>query len=351
MFRFTAAAVLAVSVLLSGVGAAPDVSFSGYLDTDVWTDFTGRFYTNAELDLGIHLQFTDAVSANLYVTAISEERIPAGVGNPADRWPAFDYDGFDITYASPYGEFSVGDLVYGFGDFNYYLYKRLSMIAPESFSRGLSYEYSGENFSQYLLVGVSDEDYSTVDIVGKSSTSLGEDGSLGLVYGINGNARSNFSTGFDFFAGAEYRGSFGALDLKLDLGLLSLRGEERSSVVTLLVEPEMAFGDFFTALTFYRLFDFDSVNDLADPLFGIDDEMFVYVEPGYAFNETVAFGLPLEYHSFSLDTTDDDEFWVVPTLYIYPADMVEWWIWGQVAKPTSGDDAYFGFGMEVIVNF
>lgn len=358
----TAAGLLAVCVMVGSLKAQPELSYSGYLDADVWSDLAGNFYSNSELDLGLTFQFSDKVSANLYITMLSGG-IPAGYGANSDRWASADFDGFDVTYESAYGTFSVGDLVYQFGGFNYYFYKRLSMITPESFTRGIQYSNTFGPVTQTFLVGAADLDANTGDILGTSEVALGEEQAVTAVYGVRGSALEDFGSGFDIQAGLQYTGSFGEmLSMKADVGYLGIAGEERSNVITLLAEPSVSMGQFSVAGSFYYMMDSDSINDqiaLAsalvgeDPeyLFGLGDEMFAYVEPGYSFNDVIAAGLPLEYHAGLLDDEDDNSFWVVPTLYVYPTDGVEWWIWGQVVVPQGEGDNAYGLGSEIIVNF
>ncbi len=353
------------------------VSFSGYLDSDVWTDFAGSFYTNDELDLGMSVAFSDKVSANVYMTVLGGA-IPAGGGEPGDRWVSILFDGVDITFDTKIGSFSVGDLVYQYGGFNYYLYKRKSMITPESFSRGVQYTYTGEKFSQSILAAAADDadelfsyhvasiEGDTVEvegsgvsaegngahIVGTSCFSINDNHSLGVFYGIKADVQKKYKAGGLFFAGFEYTGAIAEiLELKLDFGHSNFTGDY--NVIILLFEPLIRAGKFSTALTFYTLIDPDSANDVAnDPLFGVGDELFVYLEPGYSFTDYFAAGLPLEYHSFDVEETEDDEFWIVPTLYVYPFDCVEWWIWGLFGVPFAKEsDTYYGFGSEIIVNF
>ena len=42
-----------IGVYITMVMAGPEVSFSGYLDADVWGDLEGSYYANSELDLGM----------------------------------------------------------------------------------------------------------------------------------------------------------------------------------------------------------------------------------------------------------------------------------------------------------
>lgn len=346
-------------ILTTGVVAQPTVSFSGFLDADVWTDFEGNFFANQELDVGMSVGFTESVSANLYVTMESGS-VPAGGANPADRWVSVDFDGVDLTFATGFGEFTVGDLVYQFGGFNYYGYKRLSMITPENFTRGVQYTYSSEMFTQSLLTGVANVDMSTGDVVGVSEISFAEEMGVSLYYGLRGSVMDGFENMGVFFGGLEFLGTFAeALEVKADVGYQSLGGD--ANTFAILVEPLLTIGGFSTALSYYQFIDPDDTGANF-----VGDDMFVYVEPGYAFNDYLAFGLPLEYHEGAMDEmmdasdeeVEDASIWVVPTLYVYPTDGAQWWFWGGATIPldekdVDGADTEVGFslGSEIIVEF
>ncbi len=351
---------VAVAVGLCWVvaSAAPEVEFSGFLDADVWANMEGGYFTNSELDLGMGLKFSDKVAAHVYATAWSKNAdtkgsVPAGGGLPSERWLSMDFDGFDITFETGIGTFAVGDLVYQYGKFNYYLYKRLSMITTENFTRGFQYTANTGIFTQQVLFGVSDDSRNTVtDVQGVSKLAFSDALSLDVYYGMQNDWMTEFKMGSDFYAGAEFLGSFGDMfALKFDLGYKNLAGAERSNVVSVLLEPTLTAGNFSAALTAFYMSDGDENANGGDML-GILDEMFFYVEPGYSFTDNFAAGLPIEYHAMDIDNEDDNEFWLVPTLYIYPFENVQWWLWGQFAKPlVDGADMYFGAGSEIIVEF
>lgn len=354
-----------IGVFFTALNAeSPQIDFNGYLDADVWADLKGKYYVNSELDLGMSLKFNDKVSAHVYATVNSVNnanipgRVPAGVGSPSDRWLDIKFDGFDITFSSSIGTFSIGDLVYQYGKFNYYYYKRLSMITPESFTRGIKYSVGNDLITQEVTAGISDLGETIADVQGVTNLNLKEKHSLSLSYGLQNNSQLSFSTGTKVFAGAGYLGNFGdILTLKTDFGYINFPGEERKNVVTLLVEPLLSFGKFTTAMTAYTMFDPDSANtDLAaSPLFGISDEFFFYIEPGFSFTDYFAAGLPLEIHGMDLENKDDNAFWAVPTFYIYPTENIQWWIWGQVVvlmtENVKKGDLLFGIGSEIIVSF
>lgn len=375
--KYLRALVLMILFMCSSGYTEKTVSFSGYLDSDVWTDLAGNFFTNDELDLGMRVAFSEKVSTNIYLTVLGGA-IPAGGGEPGDRWVSVLFDGVDITFDTRIGTFSVGDLVYQHGCFNYYLYKRLSMITPETFSRGIRYSIGTDRFNQSVMVGAADEAdeliaYHVVstsgdtaiingddplaegnggDISGASMFTFNDNHSLSLFYGVRADVFKGYKADGKFYSGMEYNGAFGDLfELKFDFGYTNVSGDYNS--IALLVEPCLTVNDFSTAMTFYRLIELDPVGDVSgDALFGMDDELFAYIEPGYSFTDMVAAGLPVEYHSFDLENTNDDELWFVPTFYVYPFDKVEWWLWVQAGVPfAEGEDVYYGLGSELIVEF
>ncbi len=364
---FLRSCVLVLGAVVA-LNAKPSVSFGGYLDSDVWTNFAGNLYSNDELDIGMSIGFGEKVSVDVYATVASGS-IPAGETSPGgtsvlgryvlgtdtleltesySRWVAFAFDGISLTYQIPIATFTVGDLVYQYGGFNYYFYKRLSMITAESFTRGLQVEFGGDMVSQKVLVGSADED-TYGDVGAETKLSIGEDHSLGVSYGVRASVTQSFQDAATIYAGISYQGALGeALSLKLDLGYQNLPGSERPSTFAVLFEPALALGKFSLALSYYQFIDPDDTGENF-----VGDEMFVYVEPGFAFTDHFAAGLPLEIHSgVSLDDfSDNGRFWVVPTAYIYPTDGVEWWVWGQVVVPFADDDLGFGLGSEIIVEF
>jgi hypothetical protein len=363
--NFKTIAAVACASVITVQAEGPSVNFSGFLDADAWADMTGTYYANSELDLGLTTTFTDKVSAHVYATinnvySSTGGNVPAGPGVPSERWLNMVFDGYDITYASKLGTFTVGDLVYQYGKFNYYFYKRFSMITNENFSRGIKYGNGNDKISTELQVGIADVagDPTVGDLQGMTKYSIAENHSVSAFYGVRGSSKVAFKTGSDFFAGLEYNGTIGAsAKVKFDLGYQSLKASDtasdRANVVTLLLEPSLTIGKFSLAMTGYAMVDPDSANDIAAPIFTkVTDDWFVYAEPGVTFNDYLALGLPVEYHGKDADIDDDDEFWLVPTFYVYPTKDVQWWIWGQmVAYNMTDKDPIFAAGSEIIVTF
>ena len=357
-----AAVVCAAVITVHAEG--PTVNFSGFLDADAWADLKGSYYTNTELDLGLTVNLSEKVSAHVYATVNNcyspsgTGWVPAGTGNPSERWLDMKFDGYDITYTSKIGTFTVGDLVYQYGKFNYYAYKRFSMITNENFSRGVKYGIGNDKVATELQVGVADVNSNIGDIQGMTKIGITDNQNATVFYGIRGSSMAEFKTGSEFFAGLEYNGAFGDIaKVKFDFGYRSLAAadtaSDRSSVMTLLLEPSLAFGKFTVAMTGFAMIDPDTVNTISASLCSkVADEWFVYVEPGYTFNDYIGAGLPIEFHGREADVEKDEEFWLVPTLYVYPTSNVQWWIWGQMVNYVADDtDPAWGLGSEIIVTF
>jgi hypothetical protein len=354
-FSIAAAGILSAVTLSSAITP----SFTGYLDSDVWTDFAGNFYTNHELDVGMSMAFTDAVSANLYVT-MRAGMVPARLEMPVNRWSTVNFDGLDVTFTTKMGTFSVGDLVYQYGKFNYYFYKRLSMITTENFTRGVKYSVDAGALSQSFYLGAADLTGSAGDFVGSSCFKVGEGLGLDFYYGLRGDIDKGFKNTGTAFGGIEARANLGEnLAVKLDAAYRNFPvNGERGSVISLLCEPTLTLGSFTTAGTVYAMFDPDSVNAINGSVYGVDDEVFGYIEPGYTINDNIAVGLPLEIHGYDMENKEDNQFWTVPTFYVYPTKGVQWWIWGQAGIPLGDndgdgtrDDNFWGLGSEIIVQF
>ncbi len=369
--------MLAVFVCTVSIASAVELSLSGYLDSDVWSDFSGNIYTNDELDLGTSISFTDQVSANIYATVASGS-VPAGTGEPGQRWAALTFDGVDVTISSSAGTISVGDLVYQYGGFSYYLYKRLSMVTPESFVRGVSYTFESGSITQTVLAGAGDapntlmsynvettggdtatltegevgSDANSGAVASETRIGLGDDYALDIYASLQSDIAKDFSSAATLAAGTRLEGSIAEmLEFAATLGytLGYNPGPSESSALTLLVEPTLSLGTYSLAASVYLFSDLDNGAGL-NP---VSDEFYVYVEPGIRTSDLFGFGLPLEIHSTDLDQFDtQSQFWAVPTCYIYPADGVQWWLWAQTIVPFDSDASpAYAVGSEIIVEF
>jgi hypothetical protein len=352
---------------------AADISFSGYLDSDMWSDFSGNLYTNDELDLATNISFTDNVDAHVYTT-VATGSVPAGSGEPGQRWAAVAFDGVDVTIATPKGTIGVGDLVYQYGGFDYYLYKRLSMVTPESFLRGVSYAIETDRLSQTVLLGVGDApntvysynvaaiggdtisvagdsvatDRNQATIAGETGIGVGESYTLRLYASVHSDITARFEDTGMLSLGSRLEGRLAEL-LSFHTTVGFMAGPSQSRGLTLLIEPALSLEKYSLAASVYSFFDLED----GAALNPVNDEFFVYIEPGIQLATPFALGLPLEIHTPDMSALDTEgEFWGVPTMYIYPSDGVQWWLWAQAIVPFDADrDLAYAVGSEIIVEF
>jgi hypothetical protein len=108
---------------------------------------------------------------------------------------------------------------------------------------------------------------------------------------------------------------------------------------------------------FYALIDRgDAVEDASDLDNGeIPEYFFAYAEPALKLAEFIKLGIPVEYHTHTLD--DDDEtaatFDVGGRVYITPVENLEITAFGMVDMPIQDneDDNVLRFGVETVFSF
>lgn len=347
------------ALALSGFGIsslwAADVSFSGFFDGDVagyynadTTDGNMVLQANHELDLTASVKLNEKVSVDLYATSYTTGStggtVPAQGSDAEKRWTGFAYDGFVATAAvTPDFTFKFGDLTYSSGQFNYYGYKRTNTYAVTMKDRG----FRG-----------AEVDFAGLSLAAGADSKYGYGAYAAYTLGI---AESSVKPFFSYAAdqaadSSSMRGGldatlvFGPHKIKLAGGVLKDKGSELSSTVA--VEPILSFGSVSLAAT-----AFVAILDDEDPTAtNVPERMFFYVEPGYAFGPKFSVGLPLEYHTMSLDSDASlEEIWAVPTAYFALADGFNFSIWAQGSLRTGSDientDPYFGLGSEAILTF
>lgn len=131
-----------------------------------------------------------------------------------------------------------------------------------------------------------------------------------------------------------------------------------STAHAFLVEPTFEVGMFDIKTTaFYAIVDRgDAAEDASDLDNGeIPEYFFVYAEPAFKLAEFIKFGIPVEYHTHTLD--DDDEtaatFDVGARVYITPVENLEITAFGMVdvAVQDNEDDNALRFGLETVYSF
>jgi hypothetical protein len=311
---------------------------------DAAADMHGNVWNNDDNTVILGVKFSETVSGFLGATIITG-KIPAGAGNPSSRWPAILYDGAWLAWkVNETRTVTAVDLVYQFGRFNYYFLKTRSMLSAETFLRGAQLTEGFGKTSLDVYAGSKDADrclgYAAVWTLPLGNNSLRVLHNLDSYYGLD--MRPSMT-------GAEFTGEFGKLKLKADLGWhADLAGLADAQGFNLLMEPVLTISDKVSIAA--ALYGQAEKNGYMTGKFGFDD-WFVYVEPGYAVTPSVALGLPLEMHEPDIHAADDEALWVVPTLYLYPADKTQWWLWGQMVMPMGEGDPEFYVGSEVIYSF
>ena len=131
-----------------------------------------------------------------------------------------------------------------------------------------------------------------------------------------------------------------------------------STAHAFLVEPTFEVGMFDIKTTaFYAIVDRgDAAEDASDLDNGeIPEYFFVYAEPAFKLAEFIKFGIPVEYHTHTLD--DDNEtaatFDVGGRIYITPVENLELTAFGMVdvAVQDNEDDDALRFGLETVFSF
>lgn len=131
-----------------------------------------------------------------------------------------------------------------------------------------------------------------------------------------------------------------------------------STAHAFLVEPTFEVGMFDIKTTaFFALVDRgDAVEDASDLDNGeIPEYFFVYAEPAFKLAEFIKLGIPLEYHTNTMDDDDDTAatFNVGARAYITPVENLEITAFGMVDIPVQDneDDTALRFGLETAFSF
>ena len=131
-----------------------------------------------------------------------------------------------------------------------------------------------------------------------------------------------------------------------------------STAHAFLVEPTFEVGMFDIKTTaFYAIVDRgDAAEDASDLDNGeIPEYFFLYAEPAFKFAEFIKVGVPVEYHTNTLDDDDDTAatFDVGARVYISPVENLEITAFGMVDIPVQDneDDDALRFGLETVFSF
>lgn len=344
-----------------------EVKFSGEVEFDA---YTGDIFNDDDLnheyastfDLNVEVKFNEKWSAFVGLEADGETDSPAAV-----------YNGAYVQY-QPADFFAVklGDLTFSEGAFNaYYGYDDPADNAAgmkEHDIRGLEIDLAG------LVLGFGfgrgDNDWAD------------EEGAK--VYDVHAAYDFDFAgqhlrpfVDYKSFQTAQHNEFHAGVEAGLNIGGFGFRavygfhadylgddgdvvdGQDWTSTAhAFLVEPTFEVGMFDIKTTaFYAIVDRgDATEDASDLDNGeIPEYFFVYAEPAFKLAEFIKLGIPVEYHTNTMDDDDDSAatFDVGARAYITPVENLEITAFGMVDIPVQDneDDTALRFGLETVFSF
>ena len=147
-------------------------------------------------------------------------------------------------------------------------------------------------------------------------------------------------------------------DYLMDDGDVVENQDWTSTAHAFLVEPTFEVGMFDIKTTaFYAIVDRGDAAENASDLDNgeIPEYFFLYAEPAFKFAEFIKVGVPVEYHTNTLDDDDDTAatFDVGARVYISPVENLEITAFGMVDIPVQDneDDDALRFGLETVFSF
>lgn len=347
--------------------AQMEVKYNGEVEFDaytgnVWVDKDLNHSYASTFDLNFEVKFNEKWSAFVGLEADDETTDPASL-----------YNGAFIQY-QPADFFAVklGDLTFSEGAFvAYYGYDDpadnaagmkehdirgleidlAGFILGVGFGRGdndwaddegakvydvhaaYEFDYAGQHLRPYV-------DYKSFQTTQHNELHAGVEAGLSI-------------GGFGFRAVYGFHG-----DYLMDDGDVVENQDWTSTAHAFLVEPTFEVGMFDIKTTaFYAIVDRgDAAEDASDLDNGeIPEYFFLYAEPAFKFAEFIKVGVPVEYHTNTLDDDDDTAatFDVGARVYISPVENLEITAFGMVDIPVQDneDDDALRFGLETVFSF
>ena len=344
-----------------------EVKFSGEVEFDAYTgdvlndDDLNHSYAST-FDLNVEVKFNEKWSAFVGLEADGETDSPAAV-----------YNGAYVQY-QPADFFAVklGDLTFSEGAFNaYYGYDDPADNAAgmkEHDIRGLEIDLAG------LVLGFG---------FGRGDNDFADDDGA-KVYDIHAAYEFDYAgqhlrpfVDYKSFQTAQHNELHAGVEAGLNIGGFGFRavygfhadylgddgdvvdGQDWTSTAhAFLVEPTFEVGMFDIKTTaFYAIVDRgDAAEDASDLDNGeIPEYFFVYAEPAFKLAEFIKLGIPVEYHTNTMDDDDDSAatFDVGARAYITPVENLEIMAFGMVDIPVQDneDDTALRFGLETVFSF
>ena len=338
-----------------------EVEFDAYTD-NVWADGDLNHEYASTFDLNFEVKFNEKWSAFVGLEADGETTDPAAI-----------YNGAYVQY-QPADFFAVklGDLTFSEGAFvAYYDYDDPADNAAgmkEHDIRGFEIDLAG--FILGFGFGSGDNDWSD------------EEGAK--VYDVHAAYEFDYAgqhlrpyVDYKSFQTAQHNELHAGVEAGLSIGGFGFRavygfhadylmddgdvveGQDWTSTAhAFLVEPTFEVSIFDIKTTaFYALIDRgDAAEEASDLDNGeIPEYLFLYAEPAFKFAEFIKVGIPVEYHTHTLDDEDETAatFDVGARVYITPVENLEITAFGMVdvAVQDNEDDDALRFGLETVFSF
>lgn len=350
-----------------------EVEFDAYADwvPDADDDRLSHSFAST-FDLLFEVQFNEKWSAEAAISADDDGYAPG-----------FAYDGAFIQYAhSDDLVIRGGDLTFSEGAFRYYGYDdpgddAIGMTEQDirgveaeikgiyvglGFTRGDEYDYCYDEDGELIADCPAPDGYYAYNVHLAYDLGIG-DHSIRPWVDYKSYQEEDHN---QLRAGVTAELVFGeAFSIQLAYGLFYdylASDEDETSVMNhaFAVEPEASFGPVFVKAAFYyAIIDDDDELQLQNPDMNSNPEyMFGYVEPGYTFNDLLAVGIPIEYHTNTLDSDEEvATFDVGARVYFTPVEGLE--VTGFVmadiplGDDIKGEDDNTGiqFGVETVFAF
>ena len=365
LFGLAAASILAVPALAQEAEAAskgPEVKFSGEVEFDAYTgdvindDKQSHSYAST-FDLNVDVKLNEKWSASVQLEADGETTDPTAI-----------YNGAFVQYTHN-DKFAVkfGDLTFSEGAFlNFYDYDDPADNAAgmaEHDIRGFEIDYNGLVFGLGFGRGDNDNQVCVEEDGEEKCVGVAYDLHLAYELGLGEHVLRPFldyksyqeGKHNELHAGLDANLKFDAFTFHFVYGahVDALTEDAPEATHALLFEPALDLGTFnVKASVLYAIFD-----DKAPTVHGeeIPEYFFVYGEPGVKINDAIALGLPLEYHTNTLDKDDDvSTFNVGLRAYFTPVEGLEvtgFALFNIPVGDDAGDDTGLGFGLETVFAF
>lgn len=268
--------------------------------------------------------------------------------------PVAAYDGAFIQYSfSDKANLKIGDMTYAEGAFRFYDYDDTGDYAAGMMDhdlRGLEVNYGG----LVLAAGFGVEDETAYDVHAVYALKFSGQEIRPYV-----NYRSYQTTeANELRAGVVANLALGetfSAQIVYALYADALSADEPSPSHAIAVEPEFNGKTFFAKGTFYyTILD----EDVATPV-DAPEYMFGYLEPGIHVSPSLAVGLPVEYHTMSLDSDASlEQVLAGLKIYVTATENLSGEVFVRVGIPFGDDyealdaeDPYVGFGAKVAFSF